>query len=214
MTRDADAIRVHYHLFEARLKETTLLDGSLEADARILSSAVVPLYPASPKPLLLVALAAIAGLTLGVLAALALAQFCPRYASRDAMEDDLGLGVIATVPTRGGRGAAALSLLDRRLQGFADGDVAVFAGADLIGRARWLAHIMSSALGRDLALEAERTMAGRPPAMALVVLAPDTPIPAARRLALKVEAAGARRAAIVLVTPQRRLPRRWQAVAA
>ena len=164
--------------------------------------------------MLLLGLSAIAGLTLGVLAALALAQLRPTYTSRDAMEDDLGLAVIAALPMRGGGGAAELSLLEQRLQGFSDDEIALFAAAERIGRARWLSNAIRAALGRDLGLEAERTLAGRPPALALVVLTPTTPIPAARRLAQRVEAAGVRRAGIVLVTRRRPAGRHWPSVTA
>ena len=53
LKRDADTTGLLYENFLARLKETSVQDGAHQADARILSVAVVPLHPAFPKPLVI-----------------------------------------------------------------------------------------------------------------------------------------------------------------
>ncbi|MEP4196184.1 MAG: polysaccharide biosynthesis tyrosine autokinase [Aliishimia sp.] len=54
LTREAEASRLLYEYFLSRLKETSAQQGVQQADSRVLSDAVIPGFPASPrKPLLL-----------------------------------------------------------------------------------------------------------------------------------------------------------------
>ncbi len=54
LSREAEASRLLYEYFLSRLKETSAQQGIQQADSRILSNAVIPGFPASPrKPLIL-----------------------------------------------------------------------------------------------------------------------------------------------------------------
>lgn len=65
LSREAEASRQLYEHFLARYKETAAQKGLQQADSRVLSNAVVPLYPASPRKTLVVMIAAIMGAALG-----------------------------------------------------------------------------------------------------------------------------------------------------
>jgi len=65
LTREAEAIRLLYEYFLTRLKETSAQQGIQQADSRILSNAVVPTAPASPRKSLIVAMSGILGLMIG-----------------------------------------------------------------------------------------------------------------------------------------------------
>jgi len=66
LTREAEAIRLLYEYFLTRLKETSAQQGIQQADSRILSNAVVPNIPASPRKSLILAMSGILGLMIGV----------------------------------------------------------------------------------------------------------------------------------------------------
>ena len=54
LTREAEASRLLYEYFLSRLKETSAQQGIQQADSRVLSNAVIPGFPATPrKPLIL-----------------------------------------------------------------------------------------------------------------------------------------------------------------
>lgn len=68
LTREAQAIRELYQHFLTRLKETAAQEGLHRPDARVLSYAVTPLEPSSPRTRFVLLAAALAGLFLGLLA--------------------------------------------------------------------------------------------------------------------------------------------------
>lgn len=57
LQREAEASRLIYEYFLGRLKETSVQQGIQQADARLLSRAVVPLEPSEPRKPLIVAMA-------------------------------------------------------------------------------------------------------------------------------------------------------------
>ena len=66
LTREAEAIRLLYEYFLTRLKETSAQQGIQQADSRILSNAVVPTGPASPRKSRILAMSGILGLMIGI----------------------------------------------------------------------------------------------------------------------------------------------------
>lgn len=65
LEREAEASMLIYEYFLSRLKETSVQQGIQQADARILSKAVVPLTPSAPRKTIIVALCLILGTLLG-----------------------------------------------------------------------------------------------------------------------------------------------------
>ena len=66
LSREAEAVRLLYEYFLTRLKETSAQQGIQQADSRILSNAVVPTAPTSPRKSLILAMSGILGLMIGV----------------------------------------------------------------------------------------------------------------------------------------------------
>ena len=62
LTREAEATRVLYEYFLTRFNETSAQQGIQQADSRILSNAVVPLYPSEPRKSLILAMSGVLGL--------------------------------------------------------------------------------------------------------------------------------------------------------
>lgn len=65
LTREAEASRLLYEYFLTRLKETSAQEGILQADSRILSSALVPKLPSAPDTQLIISMWAILGAVAG-----------------------------------------------------------------------------------------------------------------------------------------------------
>lgn len=65
LQREAEASRLIYEAFLGRLKETSIQQGIQQADSRILSTAVPPVAPVSPKKKLILAFSLILGGLLG-----------------------------------------------------------------------------------------------------------------------------------------------------
>ena len=214
LEREAEAIRVQYRLFESRLKETTLLDGSLQPDARILSPAIRPLYPASPKPSLILGLALIGGLTGGAAWVLGRAQFRQVYPSRRAMEDDLGVPVVSALSRRPRfRDTDALT---RFVRGHGDSGapdtMILFSAPGDAPRAEWLKAVIGERTPSAVQVRTT-TLAlpegARAAAPTLLVMSERTRMKSARRLIAQARLAGARVAGIVLASDRRRVPRGW-----
>ncbi|WP_299288209.1 polysaccharide biosynthesis tyrosine autokinase [uncultured Tateyamaria sp.] len=65
LTREAEATRVLYEYFLTRFNETSAQQGIQQADSRILSDAVVPLFASEPRKPLILAMSGVLGLMLG-----------------------------------------------------------------------------------------------------------------------------------------------------
>ncbi|THH35436.1 polysaccharide biosynthesis tyrosine autokinase [Aliishimia ponticola] len=110
LTREAEASRLLYEYFLGRLKETSAQQGIQQADSRVLSAAVIPTRPASPRRPLILALCAMLGAVLG--AALVFLREARRDTHRTAqhLENATGypvMGQIATFPARNRKEALA-----------------------------------------------------------------------------------------------------------
>ncbi|WP_282170297.1 GumC family protein [Ruegeria atlantica] len=104
--REAEAVRLLYEYFLARLKETAAQEGIQKADSRQLSRAVVPSDPSEPRKPVILAFSAIMGVLLG--AAIVVLNETRRKGYRTAheMERKTGysvLGQIPVFPVRGRR---------------------------------------------------------------------------------------------------------------
>ncbi|MHA3914939.1 polysaccharide biosynthesis tyrosine autokinase [Halovulum sp. GXIMD14793] len=98
LDRQAEASRLIYEYFLGRLKESTVQAGVLQPDARLISRAIVPLYPAAPQKPLILALAAILGAGLGTAWVLARAQWVASFRRIEDLEEATGRPVLGQIP--------------------------------------------------------------------------------------------------------------------
>lgn len=98
LTREAEAVRLLYEYFLTRLKETSAQEGIQKADSRMLSQAVIPTNPATPKKSMILAMSGILGLMLG--AGIVLLQEARRkgYRSAQEVERKTGYSVLGQIP--------------------------------------------------------------------------------------------------------------------
>lgn len=102
LEREAQASRFLYENFLSRLKETSEQIGFQDADVRIISEAEPPGVAAEPRKRRLLALAMLAGLALGALAALGLDYLRPGVRSATELEAVTGKRTLGAIPTAGG----------------------------------------------------------------------------------------------------------------
>jgi len=98
LQREAEANRLLYEHFLGRMKETSVQQGIQQADSRVLSPAVAPLHPASPRRMLAVSLALGLGLALGVGLALLREAFDDRARGPEDLETSTGIKVMGVIP--------------------------------------------------------------------------------------------------------------------
>jgi len=104
LTREAEATRILYEYFLTRLKEISAQQGIQQADSRILSSAVIPARPTTPRKARILMMAAVLGAILG--AALVLLNELRKrgFKTAEALEKRTGLSVLGQIPMIKGRG--------------------------------------------------------------------------------------------------------------
>ena len=112
LQREADAARDLYRTFFERVQQTARPSGVDRADARVVSRAVPPLEPTSPRVKVLTALAVLAGLLLGGALALLLNRLDDRFRSLDDLSEATGLIPLGAVPAVPSYGKAENALLD------------------------------------------------------------------------------------------------------
>ena len=98
MQRETEASRALYEYFLTRLKETAVQQGIQQADARVLSEAVVPIAASSPRTGRVLVLAMLAG---GLVAAAALIlreRLHTGFRTADALEAETGHPVFGQIP--------------------------------------------------------------------------------------------------------------------
>ena len=103
LTREVEVARGLYEQFLTQLNATLARQGVQQADSRILSHAVVPLRPASPRKAMILGMAGLIGLLLGTGAVLAHMLYHPGLQSAQAIEKMTGRPVIAILPWLNGR---------------------------------------------------------------------------------------------------------------
>ncbi|WP_170407818.1 polysaccharide biosynthesis tyrosine autokinase, partial [Ruegeria arenilitoris] len=104
LVREAEAVRLLYEYFLARLKETSAQEGIQKADSRQLSRAVIPGKPSEPKKSLILALSAILGLMLGSGIVLLVEARRKGYRSAQELERKTGYSVLGQIPVFPARG--------------------------------------------------------------------------------------------------------------
>ncbi|MEM6625327.1 MAG: polysaccharide biosynthesis tyrosine autokinase [Pseudomonadota bacterium] len=102
LERDAEASRTTYESFLANFKLTSEQEGITEADARVLSRAVVPRSPSSPKTVLNLILGVVLGLGLGFIAALLAENIDNKISAGDEIETLFQVPFLGNVPALSG----------------------------------------------------------------------------------------------------------------
>ncbi|MEP1144657.1 MAG: polysaccharide biosynthesis tyrosine autokinase [Henriciella sp.] len=108
LERDAEASRVLYEDFISRAKETGEQDDLAEADARILSSASVPVSPSSPQTMINLVLGVLLGGMFGIGLAMIAEMFDMHVSSTDDVERKLRAKSIGSIPFISSRGILGL----------------------------------------------------------------------------------------------------------
>jgi chain length determinant protein EpsF len=98
LKREAENAQSAYDAALARTAQTRLESQIAATDIAVLNSAVVPNHPTSPKPLMTLFLALLAGLMAGVAIALGSEWLDPRIRTTADLEQGLGLTVLAVIP--------------------------------------------------------------------------------------------------------------------
>lgn len=98
LEREAGAVRQLYEYFLGRLKETSVQQGVHRADSRLLTRAILPLFPSSPNKPLIVMVALMLGFALGCILVLLREMRQNTYRSPQELEQAVGLTVFAQVP--------------------------------------------------------------------------------------------------------------------
>lgn len=98
LQREAEASRRIYEQFLRRLNETSVQEGTQQADARVLSEAVVPLLPSYPNKTQIVLVAGFLGGVLGIAYVLLIEQMNKSFRSSDELEKATGLPVMGQIP--------------------------------------------------------------------------------------------------------------------
>ncbi len=120
LDRDAAANRTLLETMLARYKETLAQEDLAQPDAKIIAPASVPYSPSFPPKILLVIVAALAGLGIGVLLAFITEGFDKTFRRPDEVVDATGLPTLALVPAIGRRGRPASQVVDKPVSSFSD----------------------------------------------------------------------------------------------
>ena len=98
LEREAEASRLIYEYFLNRLKETSVQQGIHQADARVLSKAVVPSGPSAPRKAVIVAMALILGGSFGAALLVARELMQNTFRSAEELEKSTGYAVMGQIP--------------------------------------------------------------------------------------------------------------------
>lgn len=119
LQREVDTSRVLYDGLLQRYKEVGAVSGVTANNISVIDEAVAPTRPSKPRLLLNMALAALLGAGLGVLAALLLEALDETLEKPDAVEQKLGIPVLGVIPLLGKDETPEAALADVR-SGFAE----------------------------------------------------------------------------------------------
>jgi len=98
LQREAEASRLIYEFFLGRLKETSVQQGTQQADSRIISRAVVPVKASAPRKSMVLVLAAMLGLLVGAAMILLREMRQTGIRTADQLEKLTGMTVIGQIP--------------------------------------------------------------------------------------------------------------------
>jgi len=99
LEREAEASRLIYESFLARLKETSVQQGIQQPDARLLSEAWEPARPASPNRGAAIAIGAALGLIGAIVAVVLRERMNATFRTPEDLEARTGLAVLGSVPS-------------------------------------------------------------------------------------------------------------------
>lgn len=98
LEREAEASRRIYEQFLKRLNETSVQEGTQQADSRVLSQAVVPLDPSYPNKPLIVLIAGFLGGLIGAAYVLVVEHVNSTFRSAEELEKSTALPVMGQIP--------------------------------------------------------------------------------------------------------------------
>lgn len=98
LTREAEASRLLYEYFLSRLKETSAQQGIQQADSRVLSNAVIPGFPATPRKPLILAVSFLLGFMLSAAVVLLREARKNTFRAADELERITTYPVIGQLP--------------------------------------------------------------------------------------------------------------------
>ena len=99
LTRESEAVRLLYEYFLGRLQETAAQQGIQPADSRVLSSAVIPLRPASPRIPVVLILSAFLGVLAGIVIVVLREARTSGFRTAQELEQHTGYPVLGQIPT-------------------------------------------------------------------------------------------------------------------
>lgn len=114
LQREADANRTLYEAFLARYKEATARESFEMPEARIVTSADIPIQPSFPKALLFIGLAVPLGAALGSLLAIGVDRLDGRVKTLERIEAISGVPAVAAIPLIGLRELSRIAKRGRR----------------------------------------------------------------------------------------------------
>ncbi len=98
LAREVDASQVIYESFLSQLKELSLQAGMLRADSRVLSPAVVPNHPSSPRAKRVLALGLLLGAMIGSGLVLLMEVLNSKFRTTEELEEGTGYLVMGKIP--------------------------------------------------------------------------------------------------------------------
>ena len=98
LEREAAANRQIYEYFLGRLKETSVQEGIQQADARLMSAAMIPEVPSAPRPALVAILCAALGAFAATIALIVHEARTATFRTADALESATGVPVMGQIP--------------------------------------------------------------------------------------------------------------------
>ncbi len=99
LAREVEASQVIYESFLSQLKEVSVQAGMLRADSRVLSPAVVPNHPSSPRAKRALALGLLLGAMIGSGIVLLLEMLNSKFRTAEELEEGTGYLVMGKIPT-------------------------------------------------------------------------------------------------------------------
>lgn len=104
LIREADATKALYETFLTRFKETNTQRDLQGADARIISAAVLPTVPSSPRKTIIMLSAFVGGVMLGMFLIFVIEEMDPGFRSAQQVESILGYPCLGLIPETSGAG--------------------------------------------------------------------------------------------------------------
>jgi polysaccharide biosynthesis transport protein len=118
LEREAAAARAVYESFLQRSHEVAGQGALGQTTAHIVSEAAAPTAPSSPRPLLAITIALLAGLIAGALAAFGVEALDDTVKSADDIEQGVGVPALAVVPTISKKALRLMAPEDRHPSGY------------------------------------------------------------------------------------------------